>query len=228
MLGTQLFVGNRGLLIENHPRHDHRADIGGDQIEIVGVGPGNAHRIVQHRAGPRPGRPGDDEKRQFEQSHRNRRALHPAVGSGHHDGDQHQGGKRQRDRARHAIHVPYPCHAGQFGQHRAGRGHQQAGDRHPGPEFAELLPNQFTVAAPCEYAEADRKFLNNIQNRHQHQLQQQQPVAPLHAALRRRDNAADIGVGKHDNQPWTENRKELRQPTRRFGGAERHVVASHS
>jgi hypothetical protein len=47
-----------------------------------------------------------------------------------------------------------------------------------------------------------RQFLHNKQDRHQKQPQKKKPVNPLHATLRRSDDAADIRVGEHDDQPW--------------------------
>ena len=46
-------------------------------------------------------------------------------------------------------------------------------------------------------AEADGQLLHDVEDRDQNELQQKQAVAPLRAALRRRDDAAGVGVGQH-------------------------------
>jgi hypothetical protein len=54
----------------------------------------------------------------------------------------------------------------------------------------------------------DREFLHDVENWHQQELEQQQAVAPLDAALPGGDDAADVGVGEHDHDPRTEDREK--------------------
>ena len=74
------------------------------------------------------------------------------------------------------------------------------------------------MAAPGEDRQAHRQFLDHVQDRHQDQLQQQQAIAPLHAALPGGDDAADIGIGQHDHQAWAEHGQEAAQAGRRAQG----------
>jgi hypothetical protein len=53
------------------------------------------------------------------------------------------------------------------------------------------------MALACEHTQSDSEILHDKENRNQEKLQQQKFVAPLGAALRGRDDAANIGIGKH-------------------------------
>ena len=70
------------------------------------------------------------------------------------------------------------------------------------------------MAATGKDTEPDSQLLNHEQDRHEDELQQQQPVTPLHAALASRDDAADIGVGEHDDEAWTQDGDEACQADR--------------
>ena len=56
------------------------------------------------------------------------------------------------------------------------------------------------VALAGRHAEPHRQLLDDVEDRDQQELQRQQPVAPLRAALRRGDDAAGVGVGEHHHQ----------------------------
>ena len=105
MLRPQPLIGDRRLLVEDHPRHHHRADIGRRQIEIVlvGIGDVDSCRRAARRVGMRG--PGDEEERQLEQPEDDRRPLHPPVRPGEHHRQQGDGSERQRWRsaARHTA-----------------------------------------------------------------------------------------------------------------------------
>ncbi len=139
MLGTQLLIGHRRLLVEDHPRHDHRADIGGDEIHVVLVGEGNSHRLGGHGRQVRMGDPGDAEEGEFEQTHGDGRSLDPAIGAGHHDQEQGAGGQGQGDVTRQAIKLADAGDAGELGQQGAAGGDRQPCHRHPRPGSAEGL-----------------------------------------------------------------------------------------
>ena len=201
MLRAQPFIGDRRLLVEDHPRHHHGADIRRRQIEIVLVGIRDVERLpASMRGGIGMRGEGDEEERQLEQPDRDRRPLHPAVGAGDHHGQQGERGDRQGGDARQAVQLAHAGHAGELGQQRADRGDAQAGGGHPAPERAERVADQLAVAAAGEDAQPDGQFLHHVEDRDQHELQQQQPVAPLHAALPGGDHAADVGVGQHHHQ----------------------------
>jgi hypothetical protein len=53
------------------------------------------------------------------------------------------------------------------------------------------------------------QLLHHEQDRHQHDLQQQEPVAPLGAALRCRNDAAGIRVGQHDHEAGAGHGSEM-------------------
>ncbi len=61
------------------------------------------------------------------------------------------------------------------------------------------------MAAAGEDAEADGEFLDHVQDGDEDELLQEQAVAPLHAALAGGDDAADIGVGEHDDEAGPED-----------------------
>ncbi len=73
----------------------------------------------------------------------------------------------------------------------------------PTETHAQNGPNcslmQLRVALASDHAEPHCQLLHEIEDRDQQELQQQQPVAPLRAALRRGDEAAGVGVGEHDD-----------------------------
>ena len=70
------------------------------------------------------------------------------------------------------------------------------------------------MAAAGEDAQTDGQFLHHVEDRHQDQLQDEQPVAPLHAALARGDHAADIGIGQHHHEPRAEHGQRAGQAFR--------------
>ena len=82
-------------------------------------------------------------------------------------------------------------------------------------------------------AEAHREFLHNKQDRDQHQLQQQQPITPLRAALGRGNDAAGVGVGQHDHEAWADDHRKACPPRTQpreageFDGS-LHVTNQHS
>ena len=105
----------------------------------------------------------------------------------------------QRDRRGNAHESADAGEAGEFREQRAEAGDDQRRDREPRPAEAEMLLDQRRMALACNGAEADSQLLHDIEDRDQHNLQQQQAIAPLRAALRRGDDAARVGVGEHDH-----------------------------
>ena len=95
--------------------------------------------------------------------------------------------------------------AGEFGDERAHGRNDEAGDRDPGPEAAEAFRDQLAMAAAGEYGQADRQLLDDVEDGHQHELQQEEPVAPGHARLPGGDDAADVGIGEHDDEAGAED-----------------------
>jgi hypothetical protein len=61
------------------------------------------------------------------------------------------------------------------------------------------------MAASGKDAEPNREPLDEIKDRDQDKLEQEQAVAPLDAALSGGDNAADVGIGKHDDHTGAED-----------------------
>ena len=152
MFGLELLIGHRGLLVEHHPRHDHRADVGGDEIEIFLVGERDAHRLRGELREVRVRRPGHPEEGQFEQAERDRRPLHAAIGAGQHDQQQRAPRYGETDRPRHPVEFADARDARQLGQQSSGGGHRQPAHRHPGPELAERVADQFAVPPAGEDA----------------------------------------------------------------------------
>ena len=56
------------------------------------------------------------------------------------------------------------------------------------------------MTTACRRAEADGEFLNDVEDRHEQELQQKQGIAPTRSALRGGDQAPDIGVGEHHDK----------------------------
>ena len=88
--------------------------------------------------------------------------------------------------------------------------------------------NYVEVRQPIDEAEAQGELLHDIEDRHQHQLHQQQPIAPLGPALRRRDDAAGVGVGQHDDEARTERGQGGEAAERRAAKGEVGQGASHN
>ena len=59
------------------------------------------------------------------------------------------------------------------------------------------------MALAADDPQADGEFLDDIEDRNENELQQQQPVSPFGAALRRGDDAAGIRIGEHDDNAGT-------------------------
>jgi len=156
----------------------------------------------------RCGTPGDEDERELEQPEGDRDPLDRMVGTGPHHQDDAGDGDGDRGNHRHAEQLGQSGDAAELGQQRADAGHAQCADREPGPAAAEGLADQFAVPLLGRQAEAHRQFLHHEQDRDQHQLQHQQLVAPLGAALGGRDDAAGVGVGEHDHQAGAEHGQE--------------------
>jgi hypothetical protein len=90
-----------------------------------------------------------------------------------------------------------------------------------------MFTDQFAVAAPGSDAEARGQFLDDVENRHEQELLQEQPVAELHAALPCGDDAADIGVRKHDHDAGSHDRRNPAWPRAQCGGAHRGLATRH-
>src|SRR5271166_1525921 len=120
---------------------------------------------------------------------------HVAVHERHRHERRHD--ERQRKRGRDADEVADAGEAREFGQERAEAGDDQRRDREPRPAAAKLLLDQFRVSLAGHGAKADGQLLHEVENGDQNELQQQEAIAPLGAALRRRDHAAGVGVGQH-------------------------------
>ncbi len=71
-----------------------------------------------------------------------------------------------------------------------------------------MLFDQRRMALAGHGAEADGQLLHDVEDRDQHNLQEQQAVAPLRAALRRGDDAARVGVGEHDHDAGPGDREK--------------------
>ena len=58
----QAFFHDRRLLVKYHPGHDHRADIGGDQVQVFWLLPGDIGGSRRHGGKVGMGPPGDEQK----------------------------------------------------------------------------------------------------------------------------------------------------------------------
>ena len=212
---VQAFIDDGGLLIEHRPRHHAGAQIGGDQIEKIPIAERQMHALPQHLRPIRMRRPGDDQKAQFAQAEQDRDLLHTAIAGAEHHGEDHHGGcphALPRWNAEHLADARQPAH---LGDERAQAGDHQGCHTQPGPDFAEMAGNQLAMPAPGAKTEADGELLHHVEHRDQHELQAEQPIAPLRSGLGGGDHAARIGVGQHHHQPRTEGEQDA-HPGRRW------------
>ena len=226
VLGPETFVGHCGLMIENHPRHDHRPDVRRDEVEITFVGDRDANGLSREAGQIRMGRPRHPEEGEFKQADRNRRAFDPAIGPGQYDQKQRSPGKREAERSGHSVELADACNAREFSEQGAGGGDRQAADGNPRPSPAKGLLDQLPMAATGEYPQPHREFLDHVQDRHEDELQQQQSVAPLHAALPGGDDAANVSVSQHHHDARTQNGHETPKPAVKAAGATGELLAS--
>jgi hypothetical protein len=63
-----------------------------------------------------------------------------------------------------------------------------------------MLENELAVAAARHQPKSDGEFLHHEEDRHEDELHDQQPIAPLGAALSGGDDAAGIGIRQHDDE----------------------------
>ena len=63
-----------------------------------------------------------------------------------------------------------------------------------------MLLDEFGVPLAGRQTEPHRQLLDDVEDRDEQELQGQQPIAPLRAALRRGDDAAGVGVREHHDQ----------------------------
>ena len=98
------------------------------------------------------------------------------------------------------ISAPTPAMPENSLEQRADAGDDQGSGRKPGPEAPVALEDQPGVALAGRRAEPHRQLLHDVEDRDQQELQRQQAVAPLRAALGGGDDAAGVGVGQHHDQ----------------------------
>ncbi len=79
-------------------------------------------------------------------------------------------------------------------------GDHEAAVRDPGPGRPVALPDQRAVAASGGGPEPHRQLLDDVQDRHQQDLEEQERIAPARPALGRRDEASDIRIGQHHHE----------------------------
>ena len=193
------FLDDRRLLEEHHPGHDHRADVGRDQEEVLGVRRGNGQRARRHLGQARMGEHRHQKEDEFERPDRDRDPLDRGVAVHQRHRQHRHDDEGQRHRRGNAHEGADAGEAGEFGEERAEAGDDQRRDREPRPAEAEMLLDQRRMALAGDGAEADGQFLHDIEDGDQDDLQKQQAIAPLRAALRRGDDAARVGVGEHDH-----------------------------
>ena len=197
----QLFLGDGRLLIEDHPRVEHRADDRRRHIEKIPVSHRPVERVPRHVANPRVRARRYDEEGEFKQPDKQRRPLHAAIGARAHDGQQRRHGKRQRERARDAVKLADARHAGEFRDQRADHRRRQPRQRQPRPDRAKARADQFAIAAPGDDPQPHGEFLHHVKHRDQRQQQRQEAIAPARPGLRAGDDIAGVRVGEHDEQP---------------------------
>ncbi len=122
---------------------------------------------------------------------------HVSVREGHRQERRHH--QRHRRRNWNAHHAADARQAGKLGEQSAEAGQDQRRHRDPGPSAPEMLLDQFRMALARHRAKPHRQFLDDVKDRDEHDLQQEQAVAPLGAALRRSDDAARVRVRQHDD-----------------------------
>src|SRR5271163_1614795 len=94
VFGTKSLIGNRRLLVKDHPRHDDCADIRRDQIGVGLVSERDVDAAGDERVHVRVCRPGDEEEGEFEEPDHDRRPFYPPVRSGEHNREERRSGDR--------------------------------------------------------------------------------------------------------------------------------------
>ena len=138
-------------------------------------------------------------EREFKKAECNGHSLDASVRTGPHHKQQEGDGEGQADCAWHPKQLSHGSHTGKFRQQGSHGCHCEADYRDPGPGRAKRFTDQLAVSFAGENTQSDGEVLHHEKDWHQKKLQQQQMISPLCAALCRSDNAADIGIGKHDN-----------------------------
>lgn len=110
----QAFVGDGGLLVKDHPRHDHRTDIGGNQHHVVGVAERSLCQPGQHGLQMGMADPGDSEEDQLKGAHGQRDSFYPSVGPGPYDHQQGGCGQTNPEEAWFAKELTYPSNSRKF------------------------------------------------------------------------------------------------------------------
>lgn len=116
--------------------------------------------------------------------------------------------QRQRDGRRHADKIADAGQSGEFGEKRSKTGDEEGRDGQPRPAPAEVTLDQFRMASAGHGAKTNRQFLHDIEDGDQDELQEEEAIAPLGAALGSRDDAARVGVGQHDDEPGSSDHEE--------------------
>ena len=80
------------------------------------------------------------------------------------------------------------------------------------------------MALAGDHTETNCQFLYDVENWHERELQQQQPVAPLGAALGRSYDAARVRVSQHDDHARADDGRKPTPVERGFGGMDKWVL----
>jgi len=190
--------GRGRLLVEDHPRVEHRADQGRGQKPETIIAERQVAHLMRDRPKIRMRHDCDHQEGQLERADQYRSALDATIRPAEDDDQQGRGRHRQGQIARSAVELADAGHRGELGGHRAGYRQDQAGRQDPCPAAAVMIADELAISAAGKDGEPHRQLLNHVENRDQAQQQRQQTVTPLRAALRGSNDVAGIGIRQHD------------------------------
>jgi hypothetical protein len=198
--GSEALVDDGSLLVEDHPGHDDRTNVGGQQRQVGRVPQGQvaeaSEDLVDTGVAEQHGR----HEGQLGQADGYTDALDPAVTAAESEADQKGRGHGHSEPFGQPEQFTNPGDSGELGQQRAHGRQHEGGCRQRCPPRPKMLAYELAMALTGDHSEAHGHFLGHVQDGDEHQLGQYQCVAPLGPGLSRGNNATGIGVGQHDDQ----------------------------
>ena len=213
-------VDDVGLLEEQLPRGDGRADDRDDQKHRVGADAAlhaGHHEVVADRTPVRLGQQGERNLQQADGDEQEHRLFPAPEAAARGDRDQHQGGHRHRDVRAHAEVAQRERDADELRDDRQEVQDEQVADAEPAPEPAEPLVDQPRVSHAGDRAEPDDHLLVDDQHRDEQQQRPQQAVPVVLARLRVGGHAAGVVVADHHDDAGADDGQEGDQAAAQAG-----------
>ncbi|OIQ84410.1 hypothetical protein GALL_337530 [mine drainage metagenome] len=170
VLLAMTFVDHGLLLVDDHPRHDHGPDVGGQQHQELAGRLHGARQPADHGMGLRVCQQRGWDEQQLERDR----------------GEPDRHGPRQSD------HRPDAGQARELGDESSQACGEQGGGGQQGPRGTEGAAGERPVPLSRQQPESRRDLLDHLQDGNQDDLRQDQLVPVPCAGLRRGDDAAGV------------------------------------